>query len=204
MLLHALRALRPNKASLPTAAPDALWRLAAEPLAAFVTNRLLTRSAADWPALWHAAWLCLLPKKPASHRPDQLRPISLLHPLAKGIAWHLNKLVLNSAMDALLADPQFAYLPKRGVDSAMDTAFLHMSEVRAPLADQKPSIFAKRAGVVRSSCCGGVLLSVDLSRAFDKVPWMELYHALRAVGTPPGLAGTQSPEPTPQYRPGFW
>ena len=121
LLVSALKSLRPKKASLPTAAPAALWKMAAEPLAEYVVQRLHTQNTADWPDLWHIAWLCLLPKKPASHRPDQLRPISLLHPLAKSIAWGLNKLVLDAAMASLLEDPQFAYLPTRGVDSAMDT-----------------------------------------------------------------------------------
>ena len=188
LLVSALKSLRPKKASLPTAAPAALWKMAAEPLAEYVVQRLHTQNTADWPDLWHIAWLCLLPKKPASHRPDQLRPISLLHPLAKSIAWGLNKLVLDAAMASLLEDPQFAYLPTRGVDSAMDTAFLHTAEVRALMSAQKPSVFARRAGQVRSPCCGGLLLSIDMSRAFDKVPWLTLYTSLLATGVEPQLA----------------
>ena len=188
LLVAALKSLRPKKASLPTAAPAALWNMAAEPLAEYVVQRLHTQHTADWPDLWHIAWLCLLPKKPASHRPDQLRPISLLHPLAKSIAWGLNKLVLDAAMASLLEDPQFAYLPTRGVDSAMDTAFSHTAEVRALMSDHKPSVFARRAGKVRSSCCGGILLSIDMSRAFDKVPWLTLYTSLLASGVEPQLA----------------
>ena len=188
LLVSALKSLRPKKASLPTAAPAALWKMAAEPLAEYVVQRLHTQNTADWPDLWHIAWLCLLPKKPASHRPDQLRPISLLHPLAKSIAWGLNKLVLDAAMASLLEDPQFAYLPTRGVDSAMDTAFSHTAEVRALMSAQKPSVFARRAGKVRSPCCGGLLLSIDMSRAFDKVPWLTLYTSLLATGVEPQLA----------------
>ena len=188
LLIAALKSLRPKKASLPTAAPAALWKMAAAPLAEYVVQRLHTQHTADWPDLWHIAWLCLLPKKPASHRPDQLRPISLLHPLAKSIAWDLNKLVLDAAMASLLEDPQFAYLPTRGVDSVMDTAFSHTAEVRSLMAAQKPSVFAKRAGKVRSSCCGGLLLSIDMSRAFDKVPWLTLYASLLASGVEPQLA----------------
>ncbi|CAE7400945.1 unnamed protein product, partial [Symbiodinium sp. KB8] len=161
LLIAALKSLRPKKASLPTAAPAALWKMAAAPLAEYVVQRLHTQHTADWPDLWHIAWLCLLPKKPASHRPDQLRPISLLHPLAKSIAWDLNKLVLDAAMASLLEDPQFAYLPTRGVDSVMDTAFSHTAEVRSLMAAQKPSVFAKRAG---------------------KVPWLTLYASLLASG----------------------
>ncbi|OLP88584.1 hypothetical protein AK812_SmicGene30071 [Symbiodinium microadriaticum] len=39
----------------------------------------------------------------------------------------------------------------------------------AQVRDQKPSVFAKRASAARSSCCGSIMLSIDLFRAFDKV-----------------------------------
>ena len=70
----------------------------------------------------------------------------------------------------------------------MDTAFLHTAEVRALMSAQKPSVFARRAGQVRSPCCGGLLLSIDMSRAFDKVPWLTLYTSLLATGVEPQLA----------------
>ncbi|OLP76993.1 hypothetical protein AK812_SmicGene43005 [Symbiodinium microadriaticum] len=61
---------------------------------------------------------------------DQLRPNSLLHSLAKSIAWSLNKLVLDAVM-ALLEDPEFD-LPH---GEWTVPCFSHTAEIRALMSD---------------------------------------------------------------------
>ena len=89
-LAHAIGKLPIRKAAPTTSAPSAAWRLCSS-LFAPLLSRATTQ---DWhigslgqvPALLKDAELCWLPKPGKDNsRPDGLRPIGLIHPLAKAI-----------------------------------------------------------------------------------------------------------------------
>ncbi|OLP99309.1 LINE-1 retrotransposable element ORF2 protein [Symbiodinium microadriaticum] len=50
-----------------------------------------------------------------------------------------------------------------------------------------PQLFAERYCKVESRCYGGIMLSLDLSRAFDELPRAVLLRTLEYAGTPPEL-----------------
>eukprot|EP00439_Symbiodinium_sp_Y106_P070657 s1662_g12.t1 len=59
--------------------------------------------------------------------------------------------------------------------------------VRRLLKDQPQTLHARRAGRRAAKVCGGVPLSLDVSKAFDRVPWQDLVQALRDAQVPESL-----------------
>ena len=179
----ALQRLSGNKALPPAEAPATLWKLAAETLTAKLlpqVNHWLRHMHLPPPDEWNVADICLLPKpnKPVAG-PETLRPISLLHPVAKALAVVINHRI-QPQLHALVQElPQFSYLAGRSVQDALDRAMSHCCQVRSILHAQRQNPHLKRQGHQPSACRGGITLSLDLQQAFDLMPRDSLLAAMQ-------------------------
>ena len=82
----------------------------------------------------------------------------------------------------LLGKPQFAYCEGRALDEAVARVFQHCRHIRQRLNTGADSVHARRAGLPSTRCLGGLMVSLDLSRAFDTVTRRALSLALEAAG----------------------
>ena len=126
------------------------------------------------PSDWNISEICLIPKpnKPLIG-PEALRPIALLHPVAKSLASALNKRLLPFLQPAVSAQPQYAYVAGR---SAQDS--------------QRSTIHLKNQDHQREDLKGGLTLSLDLQKAFDLLPRDKLAAMLADAQVEASLAWT--------------
>ena len=180
---EALGKLPASKALPSSLMPAVLWKEAAEAVAPSVAHALQVCPQASSFQLgpeWHAAQMCLMPKpgKPLKSVND-LRPIALLSPFAKKT---LAKMAANRlrphVQRVVEALPLFAYTSGRQAGDALDRVFSQCARIRQ-IAKGAYNPIARKAGETRSDCLGGIQLSLDLSKAYDKVPWPRLLHVLR-------------------------
>ena len=133
-LVQALEALPVGKALPPHLPPAILWRAAA-PVAEQCLQRLnhwLANMDEKPPEDWHMADIFLMPKPHKPVTAENLRPIALLHPIAKASACILKHKIQDGAWQMLLSQPQFAYLAHRGVADALGRALAHCEAVSPP------------------------------------------------------------------------
>ena len=187
----ALHHLAPNKALPSSSAPAALWKLLAERLAPVITRQfeaIFQPGLIVLPRQWCACELVLLPKPGKSLTAvSQLRPICLLPPMAKLLATALANRLRPYAVTYLAQTPVFAYIPSRGLAQALERVVGHCSQVRALLAAQTNSLFARRAAGPRRPLLGGMMLSLDITQAYDAVAREDLRAALLDAAVPEGL-----------------
>ena len=168
-----------------------LWKSAATSLAKKLLlqlNEWLSDVTCPPPDEWNIADIFLLLKPGKLPTAAALRPISLLHPVAKALAVLL-KDRLQPAADALLEHlPQYAYLHQRSAQDALDRAFAHCCYVQEVLRTQVTTPHTRKQGYTASPCRGGFTLSVDLRKAFDLMPRQHLLTALTNAQVDPALA----------------
>ena len=92
---------------------------------------------------------------------------------------HLASLLRPSVVQALHALPQFAYYPGRSLASALARVTTHCDRVRSLLVQHRSDLYARRAGKKALPCYGGLMMALDLSKAFDRVNRGDLDMALR-------------------------
>ena len=80
--------------------------------------------------------------------------------------------------------PQHAYLPYRSTSSAVSKALSHCYQIRCLLQSQNINIHNSRERHKKRELVGGLVLSVDLSRAFDSLPFWLLSQALQQAAVP--------------------
>ncbi|CAE7672456.1 Rptn, partial [Symbiodinium microadriaticum] len=177
----ALAELPSNKAVPATLPPALLWKTAASCLARRLTpqlNEWLADMTQPPPSEWHVADIFLLLKPGKKPSAAALRPISLLHPVAKALATMLKHRV-QPAVNAYLEQlPQYAYTQQRSAQDALDRAFTHCTLVQAILRTQTLTPQARKQGHQVLPCRGGITLSVDFRKAFDLMPREHLLSAL--------------------------
>ena len=160
-----------TKALRPDIAPAGAWRLASHEIAkhAFSECQHALRSTpAKLPLDWNRVRLCLLPKpNKTPNAPDALRPIALQHPVTKVVTGVLTEKAQKENSTFYRPYPVFAYLPDRSTADCLLQIFGHIREVRSTVASHAKT----RARISRSTdLCGGLLITLDLTKAFDAVP----------------------------------
>ena len=176
-------------------APSPLWKLASEEAVPVLTRQFnfhLTASTTSLPIHWCSSELVLLPKpgKNLCH-PDQLRPINLWPIQAKLLGSILANRLLEYATE-YLADThththQYAYLPGRSLSQALERVTSHCAQVRSLVEAQHHTPHTTRQGKVSMAVAGGCQMSLDVSKAYDRVCWRDLERALYEAGVPQGL-----------------
>ena len=156
----AISALKGGKAVPGTSVPAEVWNLCTQEYASFFMPHINLNSST----------LALLPKphKPG-RRPADLRPLGLQDPGSKVLATAVRAKLQEVSIEYLRGHPQYAYCPNRAIDEAIGRVTRHCGEVRERVKTAEQSVHDRRAGKQRSTCIGGIMLGVDLSRAFDCV-----------------------------------
>ncbi|KAM0875832.1 hypothetical protein ACQ4PT_036554 [Festuca glaucescens] len=108
------------------------------------------------------AMITLIPKRPDASEIKDYRPISLVHSFSK----LFSKLIANrlcGRLDELVSPNQSAFVKGR----ALHDNFMLVRQVARRINQQRQP---------------GILLKLDLSRAFDTISWAFLFEVLRAMG----------------------
>ena len=184
-VLSAIQGLKGGKALPDTSVPSELWQLCPGAYARFFSSIISARpqERESLPPEVTDCTLALIPKpnKP-SRRPADLRPLGLQDPGSKVLAMMVRGRLQEITMGYLLARPQYAYCPTKAIDDAICRVARHCRAVRDRVRSSVLSVHDRRAGRTTSHCVGGVMMSIDLSRAFDNVPRWALQMALDKAG----------------------
>ena len=177
-----------TKALRPDVAPAGAWRVASESMAEQVYRQCQLSMCSEpchIPQDWDKSRLCLLTKPQKSpSTPAALRPIALQHPITKVVTGILVTKVQEAKPDVHRPWPLYAYLPQRGTSDCLLTIFQHIREVRSSVQQH-----SKRTG--RQSRAkdleGGLMVTLDLEKAFDSVSREHVSDSIRMLGLEPGL-----------------
>ena len=168
---QGLQTLPSNKALAPEYTPAPFWKYGAEPVAQFLDPMLHTCSfAKQFPDSWGVGHVAMLvkPGKKGQH-PSELRPIALLEPTGKTVMGMVTNAIQQQIQSHLNRMPQFAYAGGRGTEDAIHRLANHCRSVRQLLSDFGYPVHRNKRGLPTPSLIGGMILSLDLTRAFDMV-----------------------------------
>ena len=192
-LQSALNHMSSRKALPPKQVPAILWKLAGDavvPLLCQAYNQVLAPGILNFPQRWNSAFMTLIPKPgKAPDRPAHLRPICLLPAESKLLARIAAERLKPLLQQALRGIPQFAYSrsrPRRAAD-AIDRVCAHCSRVRSKLKNHSRTVFDLQQKHATVPLAGGMILLLDMSRAYDKLPRATLEQALVRVNAPSDL-----------------
>ena len=139
----------------------------------------------DW-SLVQIAWLPKPGKPPSA--PRNLRTIGLMSVDSKSFLLVLREHIRDQVLQSLYDVPQYAYRPCMDTNDAILRAVHHCSHIRGMLQASVRNNTAKVVGETAPQLRGGLLISLDLAKAFDSVPHQELYCALLESGVNAELA----------------
>jgi len=190
-LAQGLAELPLSKALDPRFAPSPFWRCVATSAADLLDPFCSQRSQHNnLPGVWSQGFLCFLPKAAKkNHHPRDLRPIALLEPSGKTVMGMASKHLHEQLWPTLQGLPQFAYLPGRGADEALSRIATFCRAVRAKIEMHHYPVHQQAYGLHPGELGGGLLLSLDLSKAFDTVCRKRLFAGLRRFGVHDSLLG---------------
>ncbi|CAE7632215.1 unnamed protein product, partial [Symbiodinium sp. CCMP2456] len=166
-ILEALERFKPSKAMPSVSAPAALWKWFRQDIAPQLElhfARHLHKDSSSLPRSWCTSELVLLPKPGKPMRtPAHLRP----GPCVSG--------------------PDPAYVAGRTLAQALERVIGHCASVRRLVQANVCNIHGKRYGHTNAKLYGGCHLSLDISCAYDHVPWEALQSALQFAAVPQPL-----------------
>ena len=103
---------------------------------------------------------------------------------AKALASAMADRLQEYAIRYLEDTPQFAHVSGRGLAQALERVFAHCATVRTLLQQGQSTIHTKRQRRRLNTVCGGCMLSLDISKAYDIVSREQLAAALRDAHIP--------------------
>ena len=189
-LEHELRATKIDKAVASGTLPPLILKHFAPQLASWLYRYLeitWQHPCPSIPSEWKDAALTLLAKRPVT-TPSDLRPIALTCGTGKAVLGALVKAASSHMAEHLIRFPLFAYTERRGVFEALCYVFDHCHQVRTDCTLANPSHWMKQAGHTKPKLTGGLMLSLDLSQAFDRLPRSKLFEGLLSCHCPPSIA----------------
>ena len=190
----AFKQIANNKAVPQDQAAIQAWKQQGDSTAPVLRKIALSTICSSTPTLpqeWTEVQLAWLPKPTKSPtRPENLRTIGLMGGDTKAflqiIKHHANPYV----QGALRTVPQYAYRAQASTSDALLRASQHCEAVRHQLQGCRDDMTAKLAGLSETLVVGGLMASLDLSKAFDSITHAEMYESLIYTGMPTHLAGT--------------
>ncbi|CAE7567920.1 unnamed protein product [Symbiodinium necroappetens] len=188
----ALRSLRGGKA-VPAGQPAIdVWKRETRVVAKALSRISIAALCGDEPYVpeeWSEmqfAWLPKVGKSPSS--PSNLRSIGLMAADTKGMLVILREAVKPVIVQYMFDAPQYAYRPGASTADALLRASYHCSSVRALLSQHQRDHTSKILGVGDVDLVGGMMISIDLRKAFDSVSHAELYLSMLEASVPQDLA----------------
>ena len=141
-------------------------------------------SDAPWvPTLWckiQIAWLPK-PKKTPCH-PEHLRTVGLMSGDSKAFMVLLKNAAHEVVQQSMRSFPQFAYRSGASTLDAILRVTEHCHRVRGVLEGINSSKTARLMGSELPELRGGLMVAIDLTKAFDNVTYREMYLALCEAG----------------------
>ena len=186
---QAIESLSSKKALPQHQAPAALWKAGAEVVVEALHADFQKRFAAgeiSMPADWLTSYVVLIPKPgKAPTSPANLRSISLLPAVPKLLARIAAQRLRPYLLHAVEHVPQFAYISNRQTSDSIDRVISHCHQIRSRVAENRFNPFKQSHS--RARFTGGMQLSLDLAKAFDKMPRHSLLTALERISLPEDL-----------------
>ena len=190
-LVRAIHSLKPRKAVPVTSLPVEVWQACSEIFADCVSVTYAADVATEPSALSSEITDCslvLLPKPgKATKLPRDLRPLGIQDPTSKIIAGILRDRLVAQVGHVLAAYPQFAYCKGKSIDEGICRVAQFCKNVRSRLRAGAHSVRSRRSGANNSTCFGGIMVGIDLSRAFDTLDRPCLLRALAFANVPAPL-----------------
>ena len=165
-------------------APGAAWRAAASLVAPIVHHTVCQAwESRTIPRHWQDGWLVLM-KKPAKpgRGPGDYRPLCLQDPAGKAVIGLVAERIRPQIKVYADRIPQHAYLAGRSAEGALLNVFSRCRQIRELTQQAGNSVFARRAGRRSAPYAGGIMLSLDMTTAFDTVPRVLIRDSLLAAG----------------------
>ena len=188
---HALMHIPLRKAVSSNSAAGALYRSCADVLAPKVCQWLLNLWQAEKlsvPTRWSSAQLIFLHKPGKSTvEVKDWRPIGLQCPLGKAVMHVLVRRMKPYVTAWAEQFPMHAYVAGRCTTTALSVVFQHCMEVRSLCLDNQDTLRRRYEGWRPQELVGGLQVCLDLSSAFDKVPWRHIDTALEMAHVPDEL-----------------
>ena len=134
---------------------------------------------AEWASV-QIAWLPKPNKTPSS--PENLRTIGLMSGDQKALLHIIKTHITEPIMKALHRTPQYAYRKGASTLDAILRSSEHCHQVRKQLDAHRSDLTTKLSGRSNVDVIGGLMANIDLSKAFDSLPYEELYLSLQGAG----------------------
>ena len=170
----------------------AIWRMALQnPLVRGCLDAVLEDLPhSGVPSRFTDGSLILLHKPGKSGREvSHYRPLVLQCPVGKAILKWASSQIRSVMLPKLLLHPQFAFLPNRSAEMAIFKAQSFLAHRRQVAGYVIPPSSWIKAGWTRPSCSGCLVVSLDLSQAFDRVDRSYLMHCLASHGIASDILG---------------
>ena len=184
MVMEHANSIPLGKAVPRQAAPVAAWRSMDNNAAQTIARKLAEDTGrANLDTHLKDPFVSWLPKPgKVPNRPANLRPIGVLSVPAKILAGIVREEVSSTIQQKAQNAPQFAYLKKRGTREAILHAVKHLEEASSLAEIGKRRRRLHEQGNQTLQVLGSVIVSLDLSKAFDSVNRTQLMQALEDLG----------------------
>ena len=153
-----------------------------------IARHHLCSSVPQIPTGWTGVQIAWLPKQGKSTcAPEHLRTIGLMGPDCKALMHILKAQATPWIQKELASFPQYAYRKGASTADPLLRATAHCSAVRKLLASQAEDLTSRVLGNSNVELVGGLMINLDLSRAFDLLGYPEMHESLRDTGMPDEL-----------------
>ena len=182
----------PRRKAVPAGhPPGAAWRLCADMVSTWICQELLhswSTQPLAVPQSWSDVDLALILKPDKSGAsPSDYRPIGLSCPLGKKMLSCILQPYIPHILAQITHFPQYAYQGGRSQNDALRKAFAHCAAARAELSRHHKNLHHQHEGRKSIPLFGSLMVTLDLSQAFDRVPRELLYQGMLDLQLPPDL-----------------
>ncbi|CAE7815852.1 unnamed protein product [Symbiodinium sp. CCMP2592] len=189
---RAFRQLANHKAVADSEGTVEAWKQVVDQVSSALEQISLDSVANACPSIpqeWTRTQLAWLPKPGrATSSPSGLHTIGLLGPDSKAFLYILKEHANPYVQQAMAPYPQFAYRQHTSTVDALLRASDHCQQIRQLLDAQVDDITARILRRAPADLTGGIMASIDLSKAFDSLSHEEILCSLRETHMPEELA----------------